>query len=114
MVKAEITVGTCYGDAIIPVQVVRHGPRPGTVWVQALGGLNPFTRMSHGGPYQDSMAIVLIPNLRDVRVDEDGKDPPRQKVLQEVGIEIQSLPEAHPLPPDWFLESAYEDRTSCD
>jgi hypothetical protein len=107
MVKAEITVGTCYGDAIIPVEVVRYGPRPGTVWVQALGGLNPFTRMSHGGPYQDSMAIVLIPNLRDVHVEEDGKAPPEEKELQGVEIEIQSSPEAQPLLPDWFLESVY-------
>jgi hypothetical protein len=114
MVKAEITVGTCYGDAIIPVEVVRYGSRPGTVWVQALGGLNPFTRMSHGGPYQDSMAIVLIPNLRDVHIEEDGKVLPEVKALQEMGIEVQPQPEAQPLPPDWFLESAYEDRTGCD
>jgi hypothetical protein len=114
MVKAEITVGTCYGDAIIPVEVVRYGPRPGTVWVQALAGLNPFTRMSHGGPYQDSMAIVLIPNLRDIHVDENGKDSPGEKALQEMGIEVQPLPEPQSLPPDWFLESAYEDRTACD
>lgn len=114
MVKAEITVSTCYGDAIIPVEVVRYGPRPGTVWVQALGGLNPFTRMSHGGPYQDSMAIVLIPNLRDVHVDPGETAPPEREGAQEEGLEIQSPPEATPLPPDWFLESAYEDRTSCD
>jgi hypothetical protein len=30
MVKAKITIGTCYGDADIPVEVLGKGPRPGT------------------------------------------------------------------------------------
>ncbi len=114
MIKAEITVGTCYGDAIIPVEVLRQGPRPGTVWVQALDGLHPFTRISHGGPYQDSMAVVHIPHLRDVHADGDVSVPPEEEGLQEAAVEIQIPPEAQPLPPDWFLESAYEDRTACD
>ena len=71
MVKAEITLGTCYGDAVIPVEVLGKGPRPGTAWVRALNGLEPFTKISHGGPYQDSTSVVLIPHLRDVRIESD-------------------------------------------
>ena len=71
MVKAEITLGTCYGDAVIPVEVLGKGPRPGTAWVRALNGLEPFTKISHGGPFQDSTSVVLIPHLRDVRIESD-------------------------------------------
>lgn len=113
MVKAEITVGTCYGDAIIPVEVVRVGSRPGTVWVQALNGLHPFTRISHGGPYQDSMALVLIPSLRNLHIN-GGREGWSDEALVELGIQPPQ-PFAPPiLPPDWFLESAYEDCTACD
>ena len=71
MIKAEITIGTCYGDAVIPVQVLRKGPRCGTVWVKALNGLHPFTKYSSGGPFQDDSSVVSIPNLQDVRVENN-------------------------------------------
>lgn len=49
MVVGKITLQTEYGDAEIPVEVLGKGPRPGTAWVRALNGLEPFTKMSHGG-----------------------------------------------------------------
>ncbi|OJX40188.1 MAG: hypothetical protein BGO78_14525 [Chloroflexi bacterium 44-23] len=101
MVKAEITIGTCYGDAIIPVEVLGKGPRPGTVWVRALNGLEPFTKISHGGPYQDRISIVLVPHLRDVHIENDMEDL----------NEEPALPADQRVSADWFLESAYEDRT---
>jgi hypothetical protein len=106
MVKAKITIGTCYGDADIPVEVMGKGPRPGTAWVRALNGLEPFTKISHGGPYQDSSSIVLIPHLRDVHVEEDMADQNEELALQN-GIEFHLPTADQHLPADWFLESAY-------
>ena len=119
MVKAEITVGTCYGDVVIPVEVLGKGPRPGTAWVRALNGLEPFTKISHGGPFQDSTSIVLIPHLREVHIEKDPDESLEEELLQEDGIEVQlpiskkRIPVADRNIPveDWFLESAYEDRT---
>ncbi|MBI9050005.1 MAG: hypothetical protein JEZ00_11330 [Anaerolineaceae bacterium] len=71
MIKAEITVSTCYGIVPIPVEVMGSGPRPGTAWVRALNGLEPFCKFSHGGPTQDSTAVVLVPQLRDVHIEAD-------------------------------------------
>lgn len=68
MIKAEITVGTQYGNVDIPVEVYAIGPRPGTAWVRALNGLEPFLKMSHGGPFQDSTSVVLVPQLRNIQV----------------------------------------------
>lgn len=119
MIKAEITVGTCYGDVVIPVEVLGKGPRPGTAWVRALNGLEPFTKISHGGPFQDSTSIVLIPHLREVHIEKDPDESIEEELLQEDGIEVQ-LPISEERIPvedrnipveDWFLESAYEDRT---
>ena len=119
MVKAEITVGTCYGDVVIPVEVLGKGPRPGTAWVRALNGLEPFTKISHGGPFQDSTSIVLIPHLQEVHIEKDPDESIEEELLQEDGIEVQ-LPISEKRIPvedrnipveDWFLESAYEDRT---
>ena len=119
MVKAEITVGTCYGDVVIPVEVLGKGPRPGTAWVRALNGLEPFTKISHGGPFQDSTSIVLIPHLREVHIEKDPDKSIEEELLQEDGIEVQLLISEKRIPvedrnipvEDWFLESAYEDRT---
>ena len=114
MVKAEITVATCYGDAIIPVEVVGRGPRPGTVWVRALNGLAPFTKISHGGPIQDSTAVVHIPSLRDVRIDTSENGEPDEGFALSEAIDVD-LPEPdRQLPADWFLESIYDDRTYTD
>ncbi|MFH2038512.1 MAG: hypothetical protein ABIJ65_03655 [Chloroflexota bacterium] len=66
MIKAELTVGTCYGEVLISVEVTGVGPRPGTVWVHALDGLKPFCQFSHGGPTQDSSSLVWIQQLRDI------------------------------------------------
>jgi len=111
MVKAEITIGTCYGDAIIPVEVLGKGPRPGTAWVRALNGLEPFTKNSHGGPYQDNTAVVFIPHLRDVHVENDLEEEPICEPIAQEELEGKRTPQDHVLPADWFLESAYEDRT---
>ena len=51
-----------------PSKFCAKGPRPGTVWVRALNNLNPFTKMSHGGPYQDDTAVWSIPHVRNVQV----------------------------------------------
>ncbi len=97
MVVGMITIGTCYGDADIPVELLGKGPRPGTAWVKALNGLQPFTKISHGGPYQDDTIVIPLPLVREVHVEiEPGKEP----------VEANKI-----LAPDWFLESAYEDRT---
>ena len=103
MVVGRITVGTCYGDADIPVEILGKGPRPGTAWVKALNGLEPFTKISHGGPYQDSTSVVLIPHLRDVHLEAEPEEP-----IAEIPVQVpgQLIPVE-----DWFLESAYEDRT---
>ena len=66
MVVGRITIATCYGDADIPVELLGKGPRPGTAWVKALNGFQPFTKISHGGPYQDDTSIVPLLYVRDV------------------------------------------------
>lgn len=102
MVVGEITVSTCYGDSVIAVEVLGKGPRPGTAWVKALDGLEPFTKMSHGGPYQDDTAVWSTHHLRNVHVENSDTQP----------VEAQMEIEVSPDPaPDWFLEMAYEDRT---
>jgi len=59
-----MTVVDISGSALITVEVLKTGPRPGTLWVRALGGLKPFTRFTHGGPVQDGTALVILPQLR--------------------------------------------------
>jgi hypothetical protein len=104
MVVGMITIGTCYGDADIPVELLGKGPRPGTAWVKALGGLQPFTKISHGGPYQDDTIVISLPLVRDIHLEiEPGKEPD-EEITEETKI----------LAPDWFLESAYEDRTCIE
>jgi hypothetical protein len=105
MVVGKITLQTEYGAAEIPVEVLGKGPRPGTAWVRALNGLEPFTKMSHGGPYQDDTSVVSIPLLREVHIEPETEAVPAEPVPMETEIEL-------PTPaPDWFLEMAYEDRT---
>lgn len=104
MITGEITVNTCSGDAVIPVEIFDIGPRLGTVWVRALNGLAPFTRFTHGGPCQDHSAVWSIPGIRNIHID------------------FEELPKPQPIPvpepperaPDWFLEMAYEDRTCIE
>ena len=107
MIKAEITIGTCYGNAVIPVEVFATGPRPGTAWVRALNNLEPFTKNSHGGPYQDSISVVLIPHLRDVHIESDPDEELIEEPVQENGIEVQFPTPGQYISADWFLESAY-------
>lgn len=107
MVKAIITIGTCYGDADIPVEVLGKGPRPGTAWVRALYGLEPFTKHSHGGPFQDSTSLVLIPHLRDIQVESDPDEELIEEPAQENEIKVQLPVPDQSVPEDWFLESAY-------
>ncbi len=100
MVVGMITIGTCYGDADVPVELLGKGPRPGTAWVKALGGLQPFTKISHGGPYQDDTLVIQLSLVRDVHLERESG---------EVFEEDAEGPKI--LAPDWFLETAYEDRT---
>ncbi len=105
MVVGTITVGTCYGDAEIPVELLGKGPRPGTAWVKALNGLQPFTKISHGGPYQDDTLVIPLPFVRDVHLERDPEEEP-EEIIEEPVVKV-------PFPaPDWFLESVYEDRTA--
>ena len=104
MVVGMITISTCYGAADIPVELLGKGPRPGTAWVTALNGLQPFTKVSHGGPYQDSTTVVPLPFLRDVHLEKDPVEEQGEEITEELVVKV-------PIPaPDWFLESAYEDR----
>ena len=108
MVVGTITINTCCGQADIPVELLGKGPRPGTAWVQALDGRQPFTKISHGGPYQDDTVVVPLPFLRDVHCVEDPGEEPDEE--QEEILE-EPEPKNTELAPDWFLESEYEDRT---
>ncbi len=105
MITGEITVSSCYGEAVIPVEIYAIGPRPGTVWVRALNNLTPFTKMSHGGPYQDDTSVWPIPLVRNVQQVNEEEQP--------VAIELPPVEQPQPAP-DWFLEMAYEDRTNID
>ncbi len=105
MVVGMIKVITCLGVADIPVEICGKGPHPGTAWVTALNGLQPFTKISHGGPYQDNTAVVLIPNIRDVHLEPYPDEEQNESCSEEPVVETPLLA------PDWFLESAYEDRT---
>jgi hypothetical protein len=105
MVVGMITIGTCYGDANIPVELLGKGPRPGTAWVKSLNGMQPFTKISHGGPYQDDTIIVSLPFIRDVHLEKDPDEEPSEETTEELVVKVPILV------PDWFLESAYEDRT---
>ena len=112
MVVGRITIGTCNGNADVPVEILGKGPRPGTAWVKALEGLHPFTKMSHGGPCQDNTALVLVPNLRDVHLEQDVIDEQVEELPEAPILDTSILaPDWHIPAQDWFLESAYEDRT---
>ncbi len=120
MVTAKLKIVTCYGEAIIPVKVVRKGPRPGTAWVCALNGLEPFTMISHGGPVQVCRALIPTPSLCEVHIEGnqtgenagEGNFPEPQleipKPVSEPDFEAEG---SNNIPVDAFLESAYEDRT---
>jgi hypothetical protein len=114
MVKAEITVATCYGDATIPVEVLGRGSRPGTARVRALNGLAPFTKMSHGGPYQDDSEMVQLRSLRDVRIENAEGGEAIEALAHLEAIEVEIPEPDRQLPADWFLEALYEDRTFSD
>ena len=67
MLTAQIDFSDISGSALITVEVLQSGPRPGTIWVRALGGLKPFTRYTHGGPSQEETALVNIPSLKGLK-----------------------------------------------
>ncbi len=105
MVVATIALMTLLGDTLIPVEVLGKGPRAGTAWVSALGGLEPFTRMSHGGPVQLGTAVIPLPKVQDIHIEEDPIEERDEEQVEEHHSDTPILA------PDWFLESAYEDRT---
>jgi hypothetical protein len=115
MVVGMIQVITGYGTADIPVEINGKGPRPGTVWVTALNGLQPFTKISHGGPYQDNTAVVLIPSIWDIHLEPDPEEI-QTELATEDRIKANALlaPDRSIPEGDWFLESAYEDRTCIE
>ena len=73
MIVGNMTVGTPVGEIAVRVELRGSGPRPGTVWIQALDGLKPFTKPSHGGPYQDDTLVVPLQVLREIHM-EAGPD----------------------------------------
>jgi len=77
MLTAQMTIVDLSGRSVITVEILDKGPRPGTAWVRALGGLTPFTRYTHGGPTQEDTALVLLPHLVHLEViPEEGQAQP--------------------------------------
>jgi hypothetical protein len=81
MLTAQMTIVDLSGRSVIAVEILDKGPRPGTAWVRALGGITPFTRYTHGGPTQEDTALVLLPHLVHLEVipelqGEDGQAQP--------------------------------------
>lgn len=66
MLIGTISLDTGCGPSDIPVELLGNGPRPGTVWIKALDGRRPFTKMSHGGPYQDHTIVLPKSLVRNV------------------------------------------------
>ena len=114
MLKAEIKLGTCYGDVIIPVEVLGKGPQHGTAWVRALNGLEPFTKTSHGGPFQDNTTFVYIPFLRNLRIEDNSQENPAGEPAEEKEFEILMPDHSRCLPAEWLLEGAYEKRNTSE
>lgn len=102
MIKANLPISTIYGDTVVPVEVLGSGPRPGTAHVQAMNGMEPFTKFSPGGSYQDHNSVVLIPRLKDVHIEAE----PGTKRLEELETDDDteiSIPERC-LPTEWVTE----------
>jgi len=76
MHTAQLSIADISGSAVITVEVLKNGPRPGTMWVRALGGLRPFTRYTHGGPTQEETALVNLPQLQYMQ--EETAQPDRE------------------------------------
>jgi hypothetical protein len=76
MHTAQLNIADISGSAVITVEVLKNGPRPGTMWVRALGGLRPFTRYTHGGPAQEVTAVVNLPQLQNLQ--EESSQPDRE------------------------------------
>ena len=113
MVVGMITIGTCYGDANIPVELLGKGPRPGTAWVKALNGMQPFTKISHGGPFQDDTIVVPLIVVRGVHLEKDPDEESGEEIYVDTNIKAPiPAPDRYILAEDWFLEAAYEDRTA--
>ena len=91
------------GMLISQSRFMPKGPRSGTVWVRALNNLTPFTKMSHGGPYQDDTALWYIPHVRNVQVVAEEE--------QLLAVDLTPVEQVEPapdrkIPEDWFLEMA--------
>jgi len=104
MIIGTIRIRNCYGDADIQVEILSKGPRPGTTWVKAIGNLEPFTKISHGGPFQASTELVSRTSLKNVHFEKHLDEKP---VRDKVGEPEVKKPQRVPA---WFLESAYESR----
>jgi len=101
MITAEMSLNTCYGETTIQVEILAKGPRTGTAWVRALHGLEPFTKISHGGAYQDSTALVSLPTLRQVCIQHGSQSDPCLSLPDELpGEDLDQMNPAD----DWSLE----------
>ena len=101
MVVANITDSTFTGKVEIAVEVLGKGPYPGTAWVKALNGLQPFTRPTHGGPCQEDSAVVGLLRLREVRIVEEHP----ASIEKTMSSAVQWFEEPQPVfPEDWFHE----------
>ena len=101
MVVANITVSTFTGKVQIAVEVLGKGPYPGTAWVKALNGLQPFTRSTHGGPCQEDSAVVGLLRLREVRIVVEYPE----SIEETMPSAVPWFEEPQPIfPEDWFHE----------
>lgn len=105
MLTGTIQIHTCYGRTEVGVRILGLGPYPDTLQVQALGGLQPFTKVSPGGPYQDDSALVRTLQVHNIRIAPD----PAQD-----GPQDAAPPEFPERAPDEHLEASYEDRTCLE
>jgi hypothetical protein len=75
MRTAQLSIGDISGRSLIKVEILGNGPRPGTAWVRALGGITPFTRYTHGGPAQERTALVQLPHLENIQDESNDQAP---------------------------------------
>jgi hypothetical protein len=108
MIVGMISVTTYSCDAFIPVEMLGKAPRPGTTWVKALDGSQPFTKISHGGPFQDDTIIILQFFVRDVHLEKEPDEVMDEGIAVETIVKVPiPIPDSYvPVLGDWFLESA--------
>ena len=96
MIVGNMTVGTPCGEITVRIELRGAGPRQGTVFIQALDGLKPFTKPSHGGPYQDDSLVVPLQVLHDVHLEGNMDEEMVQPVSEEWLLAAETYPGGHP------------------